>query len=140
MALDLDRGVKIRVHPQSRMKIAMYIDEPGDYYSEAGDPIDAKLAEAAGFDVKADARRKLVNRQVADYKRKLESEMQSQEEAIAIALSEGGEYDVRHVGAGQYALFGADGVRVTPGTMSKADIEVLIGRKIDAVGGKNEAE
>lgn len=139
MGLDLDRGVMIRIHP-SGIKIGMYIDEPGDYYTEAGEPIDRELAKAAGFDIEKDAKQKLINRQVTDYKLKLEAEMASEEEALAVALSKTGEYDVRHVGGGQYALFGEDGVRVTKGTMSKADIELLIGRKVDVVTDGAEAE
>ena len=116
----------------------MYLDEPGDYYTEAGEPIDVNLAKDAGFDIDRNAKQKLINKQVSDYKKDLESKLAGEEEALAMALSQKGKYDVRHVGGNQYALFTEDGVRVVPGTMSKAEIELLIGEEVPNLTGEEK--
>ncbi|MGW8369300.1 MAG: hypothetical protein ACWGPN_11560 [Gammaproteobacteria bacterium] len=131
MSLNLDRGVITRFHP-SGIKVSAYIDSPGEYYTEAGEPLDRKFAEQAGFDVEGDARKKLINQRVRDYREELEAQMRSEEEQLAVALTNTTEYDVRHVGGGQYALFGKDGVQVTKSPMSQGDIELLIGRPVKA--------
>lgn len=127
--LDLNKGCIIRFHP-SGIQIGAYIDEPGTYYTQAGDVIDPKLAQAAGFDIQRDAQEKLKNARIAEFRVKLEAELTTEEDALATALSANGKYDVRHVGGDQYALFGTDGARVTPGTMTKTEIELLIGAEV----------
>ena len=127
--MDLNRGCIIRFHP-SGIQIGAYIDDPGTYYTQAGDPIDPQLAKAAGFDIQRDAQEKLKNSRLAEFRAKLEAELTTEEDALATALSAGGKYDVRHVGADQYALFGVDGVRITPGTMTRTEIELLIGAEV----------
>lgn len=128
MALDLNRGCLIRFHPANRMQIAMYIDSPGEYYTETGSPVAPELARQAGFDVEKDMRQKVANARLAAAKRQIEAEMRAEEDAIAQVLSDRSKLDVRHIGGGQYALFDkVNGKQLTKVAMTKADIEVLIG-------------
>lgn len=128
MALDLDRGVIMRPHP-SGIKIAMYRDAPGEYLSERGDKIDPELAKQAGFDTDRDNRDRVKKQRLAAYKEQLEQDLATEEENLARALSSD-KYDVRHVGGGQYAVFDADGEKVTKVALSKKEVELIIGKKI----------
>lgn len=131
MKLDLNRGVVTRFH-RSGVKVSMYRDTPGEYYTEDGKRIDARFAREAGFDVERDMREKVKNERLAAYKAQLESEMRSEEDALAQVASNRSAYDVRHVGAGQYAVFDKEGKRLTRVAMTKADLEMLIGASVDA--------
>ena len=53
--------------------------------------------------------------------------MRSEEDALAAAMSKSSNVDVRHIGAGQYAVFDKQGKRLTRVAMSKADVELLVG-------------
>ena len=127
MGLDLNRGVTLRFHPTG-IKIGTYDAAPGVYYLETGDLLeDARLAKEAGFDVERDLRTKLKNERLAKYKAELDAEMQSEEDALASAMSKRGNVDVRHIGGGQYAIFDKSGTRLTRVAMTKADVELLVG-------------
>lgn len=133
MALDLDRGLKIRFHP-SGMQVCTYIGDakgvganPGTYYDESGTVLDHVFAKQAGYDVEKDMRQRLYNERMAKYRAQLDAEMRSEEDALAQAYSKNGNYDVRHIGAGQYAIFDKDGKRMTRVAMTKADVELLVG-------------
>lgn len=126
--LDLDRGVEIRFHPANRMQVAMYLDSPGAYYTQTGEPIAAELARQAGFNVERDIRRKVANERLAAARRQIEAELRAEEDVIAQAFSDKSKMDVRHVGGGQYALFSkVDGKRLTRVAMTKADVEIMLG-------------
>ena len=128
--LDLNRGVRTRFHA-SGMKVCMYVDDPGVYMTEGGQPLDVKFAREAGFDVEKDLRQRAINQRMAEYRRKLEEEARSEEDALAQAASDRSNYRVQHIGAGQYAIFDKGGKRLTRVAMTKADVELLVG-PIDA--------
>jgi hypothetical protein len=127
MALDINRGCYIRFHPSGNMKVAMYMDNPGVYMDESGNPLDERFARDSGFDVDKDRREKLKLDRLAAYKAKLEADMASEEDTIAGMLTNKGDYDVRHIGGGQYAVFDKDGKKLTKVAMTKADVELLVG-------------
>lgn len=127
MALDLNRGVKTKFHP-SGLTVNMYLDDPGVYLTATGDPIDSKLAEQAGFDLAKMNAERVKMAKLKAYKEQLERELQSEEESLAAAFSQSEKHDVRHIGGGQYAVFDKDGKRVTKVAMSKADVELLVGK------------
>lgn len=136
MAIDLDRGVMTRFHP-SGFKVHTYIGnaegrgaDPGTYFDENGLVIDKRIAREAGFDVERDLREKVKQNRLAEARAALEAEYKSEEDKLAEIMSGKGSYDVRHIGAGQYAIFdkkGADGKRLTRVGMTKADVEVFVG-------------
>lgn len=130
--LDLDRGVIVKFHPANRMQIAMYVDSPGVYYTETGEPVAPELARQAGFKVENLLREKLKLERLAAFRRQLDAEMREEEEAFAQALSNKSNHDVRHIGGGQYALFSKDGKKLTRVAMTKADVELLVGKTVDA--------
>ena len=124
--INLDRGVMQRFHARG-MKISMYLDDPGTYLTETGEPIPAELAAEAGFDTDKYKREKIKQTKVAAFKAQLEREMAVEEDAIAQAISGSGKVDVRHIGGGQYAIFSAAGERMTKVAMSRADAELITG-------------
>lgn len=134
-ALDLNRGVMTKFHP-SGIKVSMYIDDPGTYYADNGQALAEELAAQAGFDIDRNKREKVKLLKMKAYKEQLEREMQSEEDALADAMSKGDNHDVRHIGGGQYAIFDkATGARITRVAMSKADVELLIGPLKEAPAG-----
>lgn len=126
ITLDLDRGVRTRFH-KSGLSVSMYKDDPGTYLTETGEVLDVKFAKEAGFDVEADLRKKIKGQRLEAFQRQLEDEMRSEEDALAQAMSDNGNVDVRHVGAGQYAIFDKSGKRLTRVAMTRADVELLVG-------------
>lgn len=137
MALDLNRGVMTKFHP-SGIKVNMYLDDPGTYLDDRGQPLDEKFAIQAGFNVERDKREKLKQLKLKAYKEQLDREMQSEEEALAEAMSQSGKVDVRHIGGGQFAIFDKTGARMTKVAMTRADVEALIG-PIDKIAGEEHA-
>lgn len=126
MGMNLDRGVTTRFHP-SGMKVAVYDDTPGIYYTEAGEPLDPKFAREAGFDVDRDTLKRLKQERLAKFKAELEAELRTEEENLARIASNKGGYDVRHVGGGQYVVLDKDGKRMSRNNMTRADVELLVG-------------
>lgn len=126
ITLDLDRGVRTRFH-KSGMSISMYKDDPGTYYTDNAEVVDPKFAKEAGFNVEADVRQKVKNDRLAAYEKQLNDEMQSEEDALAQAMSDNSSVDVRHIGGGQYAIFDKGGKQLTRVAMTRADVELLIG-------------
>lgn len=124
--LDLDRGVTVRFHP-SGMKVCMYDDDPGVYLTEGAQPLNVQIAREAGYDVEKDLRQRAVNQRMAEYRRKLEEEARSEEDALAQAATDRSNYRVQHIGAGQYAIFDKGGKRLTRVAMTKQDVELLVG-------------
>lgn len=130
MALDLNRGVMTKFHPTG-MRVSMYLDDPGRYYDDRGDPLADEFAKAAGFDLEKNRKEKAKQVRMAAYKAELDKEYASAEESLAAELSRNGGHDVRAIGGEQYALFGKDGKKVMVG--SRADIELMVGPfKLDA--------
>lgn len=127
MALDLNRGVKTKFHP-SGMSVNMYLDDPGVYLTASGDPMDAELAKQAGFDLERMNLERVKQLKLKAYREQLDRELQSEEDNLAAAFSQSDKHDVRHIGGGQYAVFDKDGKRVTKVAMSKADVELLVGK------------
>jgi hypothetical protein len=124
MALDLNRGVIHRFHPNG-MRISMYLDDPGTYLDDRGKAMAEELAKAAGFNLDKHRRDKLKQLKLAEYKKTLDAEYASQEEALAQELSRNGGHDVRSVGGDQFALFSKDGKKVMVG--SRQEIELMVG-------------
>lgn len=130
-AIDLDRGVMQRFHP-SGMKITMYVGnakgegaEYGVYYTETGQVLDPKFAADAGFDVERHKREAFKQAKMAEYKAQLDRESATEEDALAQAVSNNGNVDVRHVGGGQFAIFDKKGAKLTRVAMTRADLEMM---------------
>lgn len=108
MSLDLDRGVIKRTHP-SGMHVCMYKDTPGIFYDSKGRLVKNELAQGAGFRVAELIRQREKQLRLAEYRGKLESEFEAEEQRLARAASEdlGGGIEVRAVGR-DYAVFQGD--------------------------------
>lgn len=68
-AIDLNRGVRIRVHKPTGMRIYMYKDDPGVYYNAHGKTVPIVLAAECGFPVDELSKlkkRKLAMKEAAD--------------------------------------------------------------------------
>lgn len=66
--VDLDRGVTAKMHP-SGLRIYMYKDAPGLYYTVDNLPAARSLAAAAGFDVPKHVAQKKYNDRLAKAKK-----------------------------------------------------------------------
>lgn len=108
MSLDLDRGVVKRTHP-SGMHVCMYKDTPGIFYDAKGRLVKNELAQGAGYRVTELIRLREKQLRLAEYRGKLESEFEAEEQRLARAASEdlGGGIEVRAVGR-DYAVFQGD--------------------------------
>lgn len=129
MALDLNRGVMTKIHPTG-IRVNMYLDDPGTYLDDRGEPLDPKLAEGAGFDLERDKIEKMKKIKMAQYKAMLEEEYMTAENRLASEMSKRSNFDVRPLGGNQYAAFSKGGEKIMVG--KKEEIELLVGSsKID---------
>lgn len=121
------RGCIIRTHRKGGFRVVMYHDQPGDYFDERGLPLSDDVAKAAGYDVVKYAREKEKLSKLSTYKRVLDAEYASAEEAIAQAMSDGDNVVARHVGGGQYLLFDPDGNKLLKKPVNREEAALLIG-------------
>jgi hypothetical protein len=134
-AIDRNRGCIIRFHP-SGFRVVMYVDAPGEYFSESGNPMSEKLAGEAGFEVKELEHQRRKNARLAQYKAQVEEEFATQQEEVEAVLSaEAGTLQVKHIGGGKYAILDESGTRLTTKPLSKAEAETLIADFKIAEGG-----
>lgn len=138
MALDLNRGIISKKHAASGIRVSAYIDNPGEYFDERGEPVAPQIAQQAGFDVEKDAREKLKQERLEAYRKQVEQELADEEENIAQALS-GDKHDVRHIGGGQYAIFDGE-ERLTKVGMSAADVKLMLGIDVNELPGQDESK
>lgn len=126
MAIDRARGCTIRFHPAG-FRIVMYKDTPGVYFNERGEPANEKLAGQAGFDVAVLRKEKLKRERMAQYQAKVEAEFATEQDDVENLLSapEDG-LTVKHIGKGKYAIFDADGERLTKKPLTKAESQNLM--------------
>lgn len=132
MSIDRNRGCTIRIHPQG-FRVVMYKDAPGEFFSEGGEPFPAEVASAAGFDTEGLGRERLKQQRLAEMKEQIEREYASREEDMARVLSEESPtgLEVKHIGAGKYAVFNKNGERLTQEPMAKGQCQELL-RQLDS--------
>jgi hypothetical protein len=124
--IDRDRGCTIRFHP-SGFRVIMYDDAPGEYLSEKGDPMPESVAAKAGFDIEGLAKERRKLQRLAEYKAKVEEEFATEESDVEALLSvPGSGLEVKHIGAGKYAIMDEDGQRLTQKPLTRQEAETLI--------------
>lgn len=125
-AIQRSRGCTIRFHPDG-FRVFMYKGEPGRWYDERGETVTEKVAQRAGFDVETLQRERAKREKLEQYRQRVEQEFASQEQDVARLLSAQTEgLEVKHIGAGKYAVHDAEGVRLTQRALSKREAEELI--------------
>jgi hypothetical protein len=125
--VDFDRGVILRLHA-SGARICAYADSPGAYFDINERPVDDTVAREAGFDVDKDRTEQRKREALAKARADIEREFQSKDGDYAKAMEAAilGPMEVKHVGAGRFALFDTQGKRVTEGRMSREQAEQLL--------------
>ena len=68
-------------HPGG-FRVVMFLDEPGLFYTELGDPLSDKEAEAAGFDVGHLSVERIKREQLAEAKRKIDEQFAKEADRI----------------------------------------------------------
>lgn len=125
-AIQRSRGCTIRFHPNG-FRVFMYKDEPGKWFDERGEEVTDKVAQRAGFDVETLRRERAKREKLEQYRQRVEQEFESKEQDVARLLSARTEgLEVKHIGAGKYAIHDAEGVRLTQRALTKREAEELI--------------
>jgi len=87
-ALDLDRGLRMRKHPQG-WYIAEYKDSPGEYVNIYGEPVSPELATEAGFNVQESRKQALRGKLLLEARAKIDAEVNARiEEEVKAKLAE----------------------------------------------------
>lgn len=85
--IDRNRGVIQRKHPAG-YRVAMYVDSPGVYFDENANKVTKEVAEAAGFDVKADRKSQAKLTLRANYERQIGAKFAAAEQRIDELMEE----------------------------------------------------
>lgn len=85
--IDYNRGTISRNTP-SGIRVIEYQDEPGNYYSLAGNPIDEETARAANFDVEASRKKNRREQLYAEAKAKADSQVERDFDSIERSVEE----------------------------------------------------
>lgn len=141
--LDLNRGVITRFSPDG-VQVSMYLDAPGEYMDENGDPVAGKLAEQAGFNLLAEKRRADKLRKLHSKTAQIEAEYNdnSDELSVAQAIEQDRPVKIRRLGApggNLYAVYTDDAAadRLTVQSYTKAAAEAIIATAKELVHGKD---
>lgn len=62
LGIDLNRGVTMRMEPDSGIRVCMYKDEPGNFYDLKGRILPESFAKKSGFDIKELEKQKKYNK------------------------------------------------------------------------------
>lgn len=127
-AIDLNRGVTIRLHRQG-FRVCMYKDAPGLYFDSSGRELPAAVAAQAGFDVDTDAREARKRKAIDEARARIEREFAEKEQAVTDLLNASGDdtrFIVKHTGGGRYAIFDEAGTRLTEKAMSQEEAGALL--------------
>jgi len=117
-AIDLDRGVVMKVNTARQFHVCMYVDQPGVYYNPKGIEVPVEMAREAGFDVVADAREKdrLSKRKAAVAEIDKAYEVVAEGEIVEVA----GSYKIVHVGGGWHNVLDGNDEIMNPNRLRKA--------------------
>ncbi|TVR78986.1 MAG: hypothetical protein EA405_13630 [Rhodospirillales bacterium] len=142
--LDLNRGVMTRFTSDG-LQVSMYLDAPGEYLDENGDPVPMKLASQAGFDTKRDVREAARLEKLRLAKAKIDLEYVDNDDDFQVLehIENGGKLKVRRMANGRHAIFNEAGERITKRDFNQAEAEDLIAKSQALVSSrkapKNEA-
>jgi hypothetical protein len=100
VSLDHSRPLTLKVKGET--VIAMYKDDPGVFYNEAGREVAPELAATVGFDIVALQKQRNVNRRVAEATKEIERE--ESEKLRRIALEEDPVFYAEHRGNTAFAV------------------------------------
>lgn len=122
--IDLDRGVTIR-HTRDGIRVCMYKDEPGVYYTASGARIGENAARDAGFPVEDMRRVKLMRQQQADAVAEIERRFNdTPAEDVAVV----DDWVLRHEGLGRHHIYDPNGTKVTREFMSLEEATIIMER------------
>jgi len=111
--IDYDRGVIIRVHPETGMDVCMYRRDPGVYYTSTGIELPVALAAKAGFDVETHARARRKREMLDEFASKLDREETAEVQAAAVkpkdVVHEVDGFKVVSLGGGRHSVEDQDG-------------------------------
>lgn len=120
--IDRNRGALIRKHPAG-MRVAMYYDNPGEFFDENGVQVSEEVAQRAGFDVGKMAKQRRKQKLLREFQERLDREFEETSNRVDQAAESDGEgVYIRYEREGKYSLRDADGERLTPG---EADLDSM---------------
>jgi len=145
--IDLDRGVMMKEHAATGVKIFMYIDTPGVYLNAHGGEVDEQMAVLAGFEVDKHRKELLKKTKLAEAMSKIEAELQIADDgAERKVLHKFADFTVVEMGLGRAHVADADGGYITPVPVPVQEAAMLakamagddVEDEIEAEGAKGE--
>lgn len=134
-SIDLDRPFLMRKAVGMNMKIFMYFDEPGVYVNVHGKPVPVELANKAGFDTKKWAKAKLKNDKIAEFRAKVEQELDMEpEDDEEVILAEKSGFKIVQRPLGLADVYDADGEKLNDKSITVAEAELLLDLMTDGEG------
>lgn len=103
-AIDYDRGVLIRTEPLSGVDVFMYVDSPGIYLNAHGNTIPPNFAAKAGYDIDADAKKKLIMDRMRLAKEAIEKDVNGVDPSTQEVKQLDGGYSLLGIGLGRWLL------------------------------------
>ena len=145
MAVDLDRGVTIKLLPEGK-RVCMYKDTPGVYFDGTGEEVSEDEAQLAGFDTKKLDMERQKNHAFAAARAEIEREFALKEQELMRLMThvlEGHELQIKKDGKVYRVLDEAGTVVSTRDYERKSDIQEILdqaGGSLGALVSDAEAE
>lgn len=124
-AIDYDRGVLIRADQVTGVEVFMYLDDPGQFLSKAGNPVSLDLARKAGYDVDGLTKQRLLRQRLVEAEAKIRAELEVGEENRKIVL-EKGDFRVLDIGFGRHQVLHKDGEVLTQEPLPLEQAKMLL--------------
>ncbi len=122
LAIDLNRGVQCCREKQSGTYVYMYIDTPGVYLSELGEPLTEDFARSAGFDVEKFRKERQKAEKLAAATKAIEAELGDKPGTV---LREAAGYKLMALPLDRAEIVDPDGHKVTEAPLSTAAAKVF---------------
>ena len=107
---DAPGGVTIRTDGKTGIDVFMYKADPGRYLNVHGRTVAPALAQAAGFDVETDTKKRRIRQQITDYQKRIEAEALL-ESGTRTVLAERNGFKLVSIGLGRHIIEDPDGER-----------------------------
>lgn len=128
MDIDLNRGVTIKIDPNTGARVYMYKDTPGVFLNDHGSEVDDVLAKSCGFPLKELKKKRLKREALAKASAEIEAEFEGEEaeQNFKVVRETKDGYKVKQFAFGRCWVFGPDDDKMHDKPLTKAEAYHLL--------------
>ncbi len=128
MGIDLNRGVSIKMDPNSGARVFMYKDTPGVFLNEHGDEVDVSLANRCGYQIKELSKLRLKREALAKASAEIEAEFEGEkaEQNFKVITETKDGYKIKQFAFGRCWVFGPEEDKMHDKPLTKGEAVHLL--------------